>query len=226
MSKNKGCLLGLLDLIFKPKKKEKPASTKKPEAYIYPQYGTPILAPEQTQYQQMPAQQYQQMQYQQQYQSAPVYNQQYTAYATPPYQYNQQPQIQKQYEYKRKYLLTQKELYFYKELKKVADKLNLSVLAKIRMADLVEPKSQGKDYYGEFGKIKAKHVDFALCDPNTLYVLLLIELDDSTHDTVKGKTRDTFVEEVYSATGYGLYRARNTYKLEENITAIMSTIRR
>ena len=86
MSNNKGCLLGLLDLIFKPKKKEKPASTKtnkpevyiypqygtpiippepastkKPEAYIYPQYGTPILTPEQTQYQQMPAQQYQQM---------------------------------------------------------------------------------------------------------------------------------------------------------------------
>lgn len=124
--------------------------------------------------------------------------------------------------YKRKYLLTKNELYFYKELKKVADKLGLTVLAKIRMADLVEPKSSGKAYYSEFAKIKAKHIDFALCKPDNLYIVLLIELDDSSHDTAKQVTRDSFVENVYNATGYKLYRARGAATLEHDITALLN----
>lgn len=119
--------------------------------------------------------------------------------------------------YKRKYLLTKNELYFYKELKAVADKLNLSVLAKIRMADLVEPKSGGKKYYQEFAKIKAKHVDFALCSPENLYIQLLIELDDNSHNSQSVSDRDNFVETVYRATGYKLYRAKGTANLEKEI---------
>jgi len=129
----------------------------------------------------------------------------------------------KEYKYRRRYLLTKNELYFYKELKRIADKLNLTVLAKIRMADLVEPKSHGKDYYGEFGKIKAKHVDFALCNPDNLYVLLLIEVDDNSHDTKEGTERDEFVEVVYKSTGYTLYRARGTANLERDITEIINS---
>ena len=123
--------------------------------------------------------------------------------------------------YKRKFLLTKNELYFYKELKKVADKLNLTVLSKVRMADLVEPKSTGKAYYSEFAKIKAKHVDFALCNPENLYVVLLVELDDNSHGTTTKGDRDVFVESVYEATGYKLYRARGTANLEKDITELI-----
>lgn len=119
--------------------------------------------------------------------------------------------------YKRKYLLTKNELYFYKELKKVADKLNLSVLAKIRMADLVEPRSNGKRFYQEFAKIKAKHIDFALCNPENMFIVLLIELDDGSHENGKTAKRDSFVEKVYSMTGYKLYRTRGTANLENGI---------
>ena len=124
--------------------------------------------------------------------------------------------------YKRKFLLTKNELYFYKELKKVADSLNLCVLAKVRMADLVEPKSSGKTYYSEFAKIKAKHVDFALCNPSNLYVVLLIELDDNSHNASSKNERDTFVETVYKTTGYKLYRARGTANLEKDITDLLN----
>lgn len=125
--------------------------------------------------------------------------------------------------YKRKFLLTKNELYFYKELKKVADQLNLSVLAKVRMADLVEPKSSGKAYYSEFAKIKAKHVDFALCTPDNLYIVLLIELDDNSHNSSNTVERDAFVETVYKATGYKLYRARGTANLEKDITQLLNS---
>jgi hypothetical protein len=33
-----------------------------------------------------------------------------------------------------------------------------------------------------FAKIRAKHLNFVLCDPKTLAILCAIELDDSTHD--------------------------------------------
>ena len=118
-------------------------------------------------------------------------------------------------QYRRRYLLTKHELEFYKELKKAADKLNLSILTKIRMADLVE--AINNDYRG-FAKIKAKHVDFALCNPENMYVLLLIELDDNSHQRQDRIERDMFIEQVYTETGYKLLRVKSTYNLEKAIT--------
>lgn len=123
-------------------------------------------------------------------------------------------------QYRRKYLLTKHELEFYKELKKVADKLNLSILTKIRMADLVE--AINNDYRG-FAKIKAKHVDFALCNPENMYVLLLIELDDKSHQHQYRIERDEFVEQVYTETGYKLLRVTSTYNLEKAITEALQS---
>lgn len=115
--------------------------------------------------------------------------------------------------YKRKFLLTKREWNFYQALKPVADKLGLVVLSKIRMADLVEPvANNNSQYYQAFGKVKAKHVDFALARPENLYVELLIELDDSTH--TPGNERDAFVESVYAAVGYKLLRVRTDVGLE------------
>ena len=123
--------------------------------------------------------------------------------------------------YKRKYLLTKHEWNFYKALKPVADKLELVVLAKIRMADLVETVADSNsEYYRGFGKVKAKHVDFALARPENLYVELLIELDDNSHK--EGNERDTFVESVYTAVGYKLFRTRDTENLEQRIITALA----
>ena len=123
-------------------------------------------------------------------------------------------------EYSRKYLLTKNELYFYRALKPIADKYHLVVLSKIRMADLVEPKyNQGRSY-AAFAKIRSKHVDFALCDPENLFVRLLIELDDSSH--VPDNERDRFVEMVYNQTGYKLLRINGAAGLEEKIRTMLN----
>lgn len=111
-------------------------------------------------------------------------------------------------DYCRRPLLTGNELYFYLQLKPIADKLGLSVIAKVRMADLVQPNYRRNDraYYYFFNRIKAKHVDFALCKPDNLHVELLIELDDSSHNRADRVARDEFIEEVYEITGYTLLR--------------------
>ena len=57
------------------------------------------------------------------------------------------------------------------------------------------------------GKIKSKHVDFVICDKN-MYIKAIIELDDSSHDTQKGKDRDEFVDTILRSVGYKVIHTR------------------
>lgn len=120
--------------------------------------------------------------------------------------------------YRKKLLLTKNEWGFYKSLKPIADELQLTVLSKIRVADLVEPipnKNQS-EWQTYFNKINRKHIDFALAKPENLQIMLLIELDDSTHDADQ-KQRDEFIEALYKQTGYNFIRVRGTGELKEKI---------
>lgn len=123
--------------------------------------------------------------------------------------------------YEARPLLTDHEMNFYRALKPIADNLGLSIISKVRMADLVKPTAnyyrERSEYMSYFGKIKSKHVDFVLCDPDTLKVKLLIELDDRSHDTNRVINRDEFVENVYRDTGYKLLRTYTNWDLEKKI---------
>lgn len=122
------------------------------------------------------------------------------------------------YRYKRKYLLTKNEWYFYKALKPIADELGYIVLSKIRMADLVEPNEPNeKMKYGAFQKIKAKHVDFALAKAENCEVVILIELDDNSHNDHDQLERDAFCDRVYRDCGYKVLRTRGTADLRQRI---------
>lgn len=121
--------------------------------------------------------------------------------------------------YTRKNLMTKNEWSFYKQLKPIADSMNLSVLCKTRVADLIDiEKGLNKsEWQTAFNRINKKHIDFILCKPENLYPILLIELDDNSHDTDKGKERDEFIEKVLQKAGYKLLRTRGTGDLEERI---------
>ena len=121
--------------------------------------------------------------------------------------------------YVRKNLMTKNEWYFYKQLKPVADKLNYSILCKVRVADLVDIE-KGLDkslWQTAFNRINKKHIDFVLCKPENLYPELLIELDDSTHKSDKVIKRDEFIEKLYEKTGYKLLRVQGGGNIEEKI---------
>ena len=57
------------------------------------------------------------------------------------------------------------------------------VLAKVRLADLIEANERHPQWQANFNRIRSKHVDFVLCD-NWLRPLLAIELDDSSHKRI------------------------------------------
>ncbi len=124
--------------------------------------------------------------------------------------------------YKKKLLLSKNEWAFYKSLKPVADELGYSVLAKIRVADLVEVNvKDNKDFMKYFNKINKKHVDFVLAKPENLQIELLIELDDGSHDS-KQKSRDEFIDALYKQTGYKFLRVRGAGDIKEKIKGLLT----
>lgn len=121
--------------------------------------------------------------------------------------------------YIKKNLMTKNEWAFYKQLKPIADKHNYSIICKTRVADLIDVQKglSKSEWQTAFNRINKKHIDFILCKPENLLPVLLIELDDNSHDTEKSKERDEFIEKVLNLTGYKLLRTRGTAELEDNI---------
>lgn len=123
--------------------------------------------------------------------------------------------------YRKKYLLTKNEWGFYKELKPIADELGYTILAKVRVADLVEVTAKDKWINQSFlNKVTSKHVDFAIAKPENLKIELLIELDDNSHNEAQ-KERDDFINSLYKQTGYKLLRTRGTGELKEQIQLML-----
>ena len=120
--------------------------------------------------------------------------------------------------YQFKFLLTKNEWAFYKKLKEATDKRNLHILSKVRLADLVEVEKwvSGGGFKKYFSKIKSKHVDFVLCNPENLAVKAIIELEDGTHsNTAERAKRDDFVDKVLKKCGYTVIYTYGGANLDE-----------
>lgn len=135
---------------------------------------------------------------------------------------NQKKNTSKEYKYKKcGSLFSPAEINFKKSLDKIVVNPNLVVYGKVRMADIITPdinkKSNYKKWFGAFTKIKSKHVDYVICDKRNYCVLCVIELDDSSHNSAKARTRDCFVNQAYKSAGIEILRvkAARDYLLEE-----------
>lgn len=111
-------------------------------------------------------------------------------------------------------ILTERERAFYRILKPVADKLELQICPKVRVADIVSIKKGTKDWQKWFNKIKSKHVDFLLCDYD-MNIVLLIELDDRSHETERAQKNDRLKNAIF---GDRLVRIRS---LKEDVEAVI-----
>ena len=102
------------------------------------------------------------------------------------------------------------------------------IFAKVRVADIVEPKKKlGKSaWQAAFNRINAKHFDYVLCNRRDLSVICVVELDDQSHQKPKRKTRDTFLVSVCEAIDLPLVQipAQRTYSVTEIKTRIMEAV--
>ncbi len=111
-------------------------------------------------------------------------------------------------------ILTERERSFYRILKPIADKLELQICPKVRVADIVSIKKGTKDWQKWFNKIRSKHVDFLLCDYD-MNIVLMVELDDSSHNSERAKKNDEFKNRLF---GGRLVRIRS---LKEDVEAAL-----
>lgn len=83
---------------------------------------------------------------------------------------------------------------------------NAAIFGKVRVADVVEPKTGlGRSAWQKtFNKISGKHFDFVLCDKEDLSVACAIELDDASHNSKRRQERDEFLKGVCEAAGVPL----------------------
>ena len=122
---------------------------------------------------------------------------------------------EKPFPYERRELLSENERMLYEILREIAEEKDLLLLMKMRLADIMQVQKGTKEYMKFFNRIKAKHTDFILCDPDTLEVLMGIELDDESHKREDRIERDEFVDAAYAVCGIPLLHVWNPITLEE-----------
>ncbi len=111
-------------------------------------------------------------------------------------------------------ILTPAELKFYRALKEVSE--DLVIFAKVRVADIlnVDSKKAKGNYLKYFNRIAKKHVDFLLCEPETLRPIMAIELDDRSHEREDRIKRDRFLDRAFEMAGLPLVRVKVSSKYE------------
>lgn len=115
------------------------------------------------------------------------------------------------------YRLTQRfmspaELSFYKVTTNVLPD-GYVMMAKPRIADMLFVPRGTKGSWAFQNKIQSKHVDFLICDTQTMTPRLVIELDDKSHDRSDRQERDNFVDEAFRVAGIAIVhvRAQSSY---------------
>lgn len=116
--------------------------------------------------------------------------------------------------------LTYREKTFYKILKQQCDAKGYTVNFKTRLEDIIESTSYGKQKFSERGKLRARHIDFAVLDDDLKYIFC-IELDDSTHNSKKAQEIDKMKNYIFESTGLPLYRVKIGDNFETEIKSIL-----
>ena len=106
--------------------------------------------------------------------------------------------------YEPRLLLTPREQAFYFVLESICQRNGWKLLVKLRLADIVAVRKGTEGYMSYFNRVKAKHTDFVICDPETMEILAGVELDDPSHVREDRAERDEFVDRVYEAAGIPL----------------------
>jgi very-short-patch-repair endonuclease len=102
-------------------------------------------------------------------------------------------------------LLTAAERSFYGVLCQALDH-QYAIFAKVRLGDLLWLPRRTPRFWLYRNKIDRKHVDFVLCDLTSFSPLLVIELDDSSHEREDRQERDAFVDAALEAAGLPILR--------------------
>lgn len=106
------------------------------------------------------------------------------------------------------------------------------VMAKVRVADIIKlkdsvsRKGQSSQWWKAFAQISQKHVDFVVLDEKTFEARLVVELDDSSHNSAKAKENDGIKNKSFAAAGLPLvrFKARKEYDVNEVAATLIAAL--
>lgn len=120
------------------------------------------------------------------------------------------PFVQKQW------LLSKAEFSFFRVLQQACGG-RWVVCPKVGLGDLLYVQKGTDNFRGWRNKIDRKHIDFVLCDAETMTVVAAVELDDKSHQGQKAQERDAVKDKACADAGLVLLRfpARRSYNIDE-----------
>lgn len=96
------------------------------------------------------------------------------------------------------------------------------ICPKVGIKDFVGIKTKS-NYMSYFRKISQKHIDFLICEKDSLKPVLGIELDDKSHKRTDRQKRDEFVNNLYGNIGLKILRiptSMNDDEIKKNLKII------
>lgn len=126
-------------------------------------------------------------------------------------------------------LLSPAEINFLRSLQ-LAVREDWLIFSMVRLADIIKVRPRTRKFQSWNSRIQGKHLDFVLCDLETLDVKLAIEVEDPTA-TGDGVRRDRFASTALAAAGVPLLRVRvqekyETALLRRDLEDVMGIIRK
>jgi len=126
-------------------------------------------------------------------------------------------------------LLSPAEINFLRSLQ-LAVREDWLIFSMVRLADIIKVRPKTRKFQSWNNRIQGKHLDFLLCDIDTLDVKLAIELEDTTQQANRGR-QDRFVNTALAAAGVPLLRVRlqekyETAMLRRDLEDVMGIVRK
>jgi Protein of unknown function (DUF2726) len=126
-------------------------------------------------------------------------------------------------------LLSPAEINFLRSLQ-LAVREDWLIFSMVRLADIIKVRPKTRKFQSWNNRIQGKHLDFVLCDIDTLDVKLAIELEDHSQPADRGR-RDRFVNTALAAAGVPLLRVRlqekyETAMLRRDLEDVMGIVRK
>jgi hypothetical protein len=110
-------------------------------------------------------------------------------------------------------LLTPAGINFFRTLQ-LAAREDWVIFSMVRLADIIKVRPKTRKSLVWNSRIQGKHIDFVVCDYETMEVKLAIELDDHSLPKGQRRARDNFVNVALAAAGVPLLRVRVREKYE------------
>lgn len=122
------------------------------------------------------------------------------------------------------YLLTPPEQRFFEELKKAFGESYL-IFSQVSLSAIVEIKDDQLDKFERRNTISKFYVDFILCDKKSTKTLLVIELNDNTHNYSNRKERDLYIKGMLDSSQIPFYPCPvNTISYQQDIEKIRNLL--